>query len=160
MKGREKKYRTVATGGTFDRLHRGHEGLLSKSFEVGEKVVIGVTSDAFALREGKRPVQSYDERVRRLRSYLDGRYPGRTYLISKLDDYFGPGIASPEVEAIVVSAETAKRVPIANTLRAAKGFPPLEVVKVEFVLADDGRPISSTRIKEGEIDGAGHLLGG
>jgi len=160
MGNRKASYRTVATGGTFDRLHRGHEALLSKSFEVGEKVVIGVTSDDFARREGKRPEQTYSERVARLRHYLDREYPGRVYAISRLDDYFGPGIASEEVEAIVVSAETARRVGIANELRAAKGFPPLKVVTVDFVSAEDGKPISSTRIRAGEIDEGGHLLKG
>jgi len=154
----KKRYATVATGGTFDRLHRGHEALLSKSFEVGEKVVIGVTSDAFALREGKRPEQTYEERVKALRAYLGRRFPGRLYVISKLDDYFGPGIASPDVQAIVVSSETAKRVELANSFRAKKGFPPLKVVTVDFVLAEDGRPISSTRIRAGEIDEAGRVV--
>lgn len=158
MEDKTRRYRTVATGGTFDRLHRGHEALLSKGFEVGEKVVIGVTSDDFARREGKRPEQSYSERVKRLRKYLDRAYPGRVYAIVMLDDYFGPGIASEQVEAIVVSAETAKRVGIANELRAAKGFPPLKVVTVDLVSADDGKPISSTRIRAGEIDEAGRVL--
>ncbi len=158
MDPKKRRYRTVATGGTFDRLHVGHQALLSKSFEVGEKVVVGVTSDAFALKEGKHPEQAYEERVKALRSHLDGRYPGRVYLITKLDDYFGPGIASPDVEAIVVSSETAKRVELANKLRAAKGFPPLQVISVDFVLAEDGRPISSTRIRSGEIDEAGKVL--
>lgn len=156
----KRRFRTVATGGTFDRLHRGHEALLSKSFEVGERVVIGVTSDAFALREGKRPEQRYRERVEALRSHIRSRYPSRAYVISKLDDYFGPGIASPDVEAIVVSSETTKRVELANRLRAAKGFPPLKVITVDFVLAEDGRPISSTRIRSGEIDEAGRVLKG
>lgn len=149
------KYRTVATGGTFDHLHRGHEELLSKSFDAGEKVVVGVTSDPFALREGKSPDQPFAERVARLREYLDSRHPGREYEITKLEDYFGPGIASAEVEAIVVSRETASRVPIANKLRAAKGFPPLQVIIVDFVLGEDGKPISSTRIRRGEIDDQG-----
>jgi cytidyltransferase-like protein len=151
------RYRTVATGGTFDRLHKGHEALLSKSFEVGEKVVIGVTSDEFVGKEGKTPSQDYAERVRHLEAFLNKTFPGRDYVIAKLDDYFGPGIASPEVEAIVVSDETASRVPIANSLRAAKGYPPLQVVRVSFVLADDGKPISSSRIRSGEIDESGQL---
>ncbi|MDV3244266.1 MAG: pantetheine-phosphate adenylyltransferase [Nitrososphaerales archaeon] len=155
-----RRYRTVATGGTFDRLHKGHEALLSKSFEVGERVVIGVASDEFARREGKTPEQHYRERVKLLRGYLDGRYPGRSYLIAKLDDYFGPGIASSRVEAIVVSRETATRVPLANKLRAAKGFPSLHVVTVDLVMAEDGKPISSTRIRDGVIDAAGHTLKG
>ncbi len=152
------KYKTVATGGTFDHIHRGHLALLAKSFEVGDTVVIGVTSDEFARREGKNPDQSYAERVNALDDLIHTRFPGRRYIIAKLDDYFGPGIASPEVEAIVVSKETASRVPMANDLRRAKGFPPLEVVVVDYVLADDSKPISSTRIRNGEIDFEGKLL--
>jgi pantetheine-phosphate adenylyltransferase len=154
----KKRYRTVVAGGTFDRLHRGHEALLSKSFEVGDKVVIGVTSDEFAQREGKRPEQTYQERVKALRAHLQKRFPGREFVLTKLDDYFGPGIASPEVEAIVVSSETVKRVELANRLRAETGFPPLRVIIVGFVLAEDGKPVSSTRIRAGEIDEAGRLM--
>jgi pantetheine-phosphate adenylyltransferase len=152
------KYKTVATGGTFDHIHRGHIALLAESFEVGDTVVIGVTSDEFARREGKNPHQSYAERVKALEDSIHTGFPGRRYLIAKLDDYFGPGIASPEVEAIVVSRETASRVPMANALREAKGFPPLELVVVDYVLADDSKPISSTRIRNGEIDVEGKLL--
>ena len=152
-------YRVVATGGTFDHIHRGHEALLARSFEVGEKVVIGVTSDAFARRQGKSPDQSYALRKRRLQELIEGRFPGREYLIAKLDDYFGPGIASPEVEAIVVSRETSKRVPLANELRSRRGYPPLRVVIVDYVLADDAKPISSTRIRRKEIDEQGRLNG-
>jgi pantetheine-phosphate adenylyltransferase len=152
------KFKTVATGGTFDHIHRGHFALLTKSFEVGEAVVIGVTSDEFARREGKSPDQSYLGRVKALEEFIHTKFPGRRYIIAKLDDYFGPGIASREVEAIVVSKETASRVPLANSLREEKGFPPLEVVVVDYVLADDSKPISSTRIRNGEIDFQGKLL--
>jgi pantetheine-phosphate adenylyltransferase len=152
------KFKTVATGGTFDHIHRGHLALLARSFEVGDTVVIGVTSDEFARREGKNPDQSYAERAKALEDSLRTRFPGRRYIIAKLDDYFGPGIASPEVEAIVVSKETASRVPMANDLRRAKGFSALEVEVVDYVLADDSKPISSTRIRGGEIDVEGKLL--
>jgi pantetheine-phosphate adenylyltransferase len=149
------KYMTVATGGTFDHLHRGHLALLSRSFDVADHVVIGVTSDELAVNEGKKPDLSYSQRVSQLERYLRRSFPGKRFTIAKLDDYFGPGIASPEIQAIVVSAETASRVPIANGLRAAKGYPPLDVIVVDYVLADDGRPISSTRIRKGEIDTEG-----
>jgi pantetheine-phosphate adenylyltransferase len=152
------RYKMVATGGTFDHLHRGHIALLTKSFEVGDAVLIGVTSDAFATKEGKNPDQSYEERVRVLEAFLREAFPGRKYIIAKLDDYFGPGIAAPDVQAIVVSRETAKRVPMANALRKASGCPPLETIVVDFVLAGDSKPISSTRIRSGEIDEEGRLL--
>jgi len=154
------KYRAVATGGTFDHLHAGHVALLTKSFSLGDLVVIGVTSDAFASREEKSPDQSYLERVEVLKRFLRSKFPGRRYVIVELNDYFGPGIASPEVEAIVVSKETAVRVPIANALRAERGYPPLEVVTVSYVMAYDAKPISSTRIRRGEIDIEGRPLKG
>jgi len=149
------KYKMVATGGTFDHLHRGHVALLTRSFEVGEVVVIGVTSDVFARKEGKSPDQSYAARLRALRAFISNNFPGRKYVIAKLDDFFGPGIAAPDVQAIVVSRETAKRVGIANALRKEKGYPPLETVVVDLVLGEDSEPISSTRIRKGEIDTEG-----
>ncbi len=158
--GSSLRYKTVATGGTFDHIHRGHLALLTKSFEVGDTVVIGVTSDAFARKEGKNPDQSYEERLAALESLIHTKFPGRRYIIAKLDDYFGPGIASPDVRAIVVTKETAARVSIANALREAKGYPPLEVEVIEYVLADDSKLISSTRIRKGEIDTEGRLLKG
>lgn len=152
------RYKTVATGGTFDHIHKGHLALLSKSFATGDTVVIGVTSDAFARKEGKRPDQPYEVRLRALEALIREKFPGRRYVIAKLDDHFGPGIASPEVQAIVVTKETAPKVPIANALREAKGYPPLEVVVTDYVYADDSRMISSTRIRKGEIDADGRLL--
>jgi pantetheine-phosphate adenylyltransferase len=137
----------------------GHEALLRKSFEVGDQVVIGVTSDEFARREGKSPDLSYEERVTDLRAFLDREFLGRRYIIAELHDIFGPGIASPEVEAIVVSPETVAKVPIANRLRAEKGYRPLEVVVADWVVAKDGTRISSTRIRRGEIDREGRPLG-
>ncbi len=139
----------MATGGTFDILHRGHVSLLEKSFEVGDEVVIGVTSDEFARKMGKKPEHSYEERVKKLEDLLRRRFPGRRYAIAKLYDYFGPGIASPEVQALVASEETAGR---------ERGFPPLDLVVVDLLMAEDAKPISSTRIRKGEIDEEGRVL--
>ncbi len=152
------RYNTVATGGTFDHIHRGHIALLERSFAVGDTVVIGLTSDAFAAKEGKSPDQTYEERLAALERLIHAKFPGRRYVVAKLEDNFGPGIASKEVEAIVVTKETAAKIPIANALRAEKGFPPLEVEVVEHILAQDGKPVSSTRIRRGEIDPEGNVL--
>ncbi len=58
-----KRFKKVAVGGTFDKLHKGHESLLSTAFEVGEKVVIGLSSDEFVSKMGKPHLTaSYAER--------------------------------------------------------------------------------------------------
>jgi pantetheine-phosphate adenylyltransferase len=151
------KYSKVATGGTFDQFHAGHKRLLERSFQLGEEVVIGLTSDEFARKEGKAPKQAYAKRAADLDAYIRANFPGRRYTIAKLDDFFGPGIASREVEALVASPETGKRVELANRLRAERGFPPLKLVVIDWVVAEDGRPISSTRIRNGEIDAEGRV---
>jgi pantetheine-phosphate adenylyltransferase len=153
------RYRKVATGGTFDHIHAGHGRLLEKSFEVGDEVVIGLTSDEFIAKVGKRPDYDFARREAELRRYVDRHFPGRKYTISKLYDYFGPGITNPEVEALVASPETSARLSLANKLRTDKGYPPLELVTVDWVRSEDGQPISSTRIRSGEIDVDGKQVG-
>lgn len=154
------RFRKVATGGTFDHIHAGHRRLLEKSFEVGEHVIIGLTSDEFVTKLGKEPDHGYAGREASLREYLEKNFPGRKFTIAKLQDYFGPGIADADVQALVASPETASRLSLANELRSKKGFPPLELVTVDWVQAEDGKPISSTRIRKGEVDEEGRLLAG
>lgn len=150
----------MATGGTFDHIHAGHRRLLEKSFEVGDTVIIGLTSDEFVAKVDKKPDFDYVAREKALRDYIEGRFPGRKYVIAKLFDYFGPGIADADVQALVASPETGARLSLANKMRAEKGFPPLELVTVDWVEAEDGKPISSTRIRKGEIDEDGALRSG
>ena len=66
-------------------------------------------------------------------------------------------LPEPDIEALVASPETAARLGLANKLRAEKGYPPLSLVTVDWVNAEDGRPLSSTRIRSGEVDEKGHV---
>jgi pantetheine-phosphate adenylyltransferase len=45
-----------------------------------------------------------------------------------------------------------------NSIREKRGKQALEIVYVEYVMAEDGIPISSTRIANGEIDRHGRLI--
>ena len=54
------RFKRVATGGTFDHIHAGHRQLLEKSFEAGDEVIIGLTSDEFVAKVGKKTEQNYD----------------------------------------------------------------------------------------------------
>ena len=63
-----KKYSKVAVGGTFDKFHDGHKKLLSTAFEIGDRVEIGVTSDAFGGLKGD--IDSCEERMRNLKLFF------------------------------------------------------------------------------------------
>ena len=55
--------RTVVTFGTFDLFHVGHLRILKRAYELGDRLVVGISSDDLTLRKkGKTPVHSYMER--------------------------------------------------------------------------------------------------
>ncbi len=154
-----RKYNKVAVGGTFDELHRGHKKLLSKAFEVGEKVVIGLSSDEFVGKMGKPHITaSYAERFRVLEDYLEQYSLVQRSEIVPLNDPYGLTITGKGIAALVVSRETAKAAETINTIRIKAGLSPLNVVTVNMVPAENCAPISTTRIRKGEIDRNGHIL--
>ncbi|MGI0049465.1 MAG: phosphopantetheine adenylyltransferase [Nitrososphaera sp.] len=152
------KFPVVATGGTFDEIHAGHVALLSKAFRAGSKVIIGVSSDEFAKKRGKRLNHNFDERVENLKKMIRKEFGNVSYEIAKLDGDFGPAVTTGDVGALVASHETQAKGRLLNEMRAKKGLKPVEVIAVEMVKAEDGSPISSTRIRAGEIDSRGRLL--
>jgi len=152
-----KKFGLVATGGTFDVIHKGHFTLLSEAFSVSDKVIIGLTSDDLALRKGKNLQNNYGKRLGNLVKMIEKKFPNTEFEIKKLDNDFGPAVLEKEVQALVVSGETSKQGEILNQLRKQKNLPPADVIVVPMVLAKDGTRISTTRIKNQEIDYDGNL---
>ena len=152
------RFKLVATGGTFDMIHKGHLELLKGAFSISSKVIIGLTSDEFARKKGKNPEHDYSTRYKTLEDTIRKNFPNSLYQIAKLDNDFGPAVLEKEVEALVVSDETASKGDVLNKLRAAKNSPPVEVIVIPLVLAKDGTRISTTRIKKSEIDSNGNIL--
>jgi pantetheine-phosphate adenylyltransferase len=154
-----KKFKKVAVGGTFDELHRGHKSLLDKAFEVGDKVVIGLSSDEFVSKMGKPHVTaSYLERCKELEAYFKELGLTKRAEIMALNDPFGLTISEKGLEALVVSKETLKTAEKINEKRQNAGLEPLQIVAVNMVPAENNSPISTTRIRSGEIDRNGHML--
>ena len=147
----------VAMGGTFDVIHDGHMALLNKSFSISSKVIIGLSSDQLATKRGKNVSNDYSKRLLSLKDVIERNFPNSSYEISELENDFGPAVIEGSVKALVVSEETNNKGVILNELRAERNLPPVEIVIVQMVLAKDGKAISSTRIKNSEIDSSGNL---
>jgi len=152
------KFSLIAMGGTFDIIHRGHLTLLENAFEISDKVIIGLTSDEFVQKKGKTPIHKYDERLKNLISIIFHKFPNTNFEISQLNNDFGPAVLEKDVQALIVSDETSDQGNILNKLRTERNLPLVEVIVVPMFLAKDGVRISSTRIKNSEIDSDGNLL--
>ena len=56
--------KTVITFGTFDVFHVGHVRMLNRSAELGDRLVVGVSSDKLNFsKKGRNPVFTQDERL-------------------------------------------------------------------------------------------------
>ncbi|MFQ6025053.1 MAG: phosphopantetheine adenylyltransferase [Nitrosopumilaceae archaeon] len=151
------QYNLVALGGTFDVVHKGHLALLEKAFSISSKVIIGLTSDEFASKKGKKLLYSYSQRLESLKTTIEKNFPNSQYQISRLENDFGPAVTEGAVEALVVSEETRGQGEALNKLRSEKNLSLVEKIIVPMVLAKDGISISTTRIRKSEIDIEGNL---
>jgi len=153
------KYALVAMAGTFDVLHRGHRKLLRQAFTIGRKVMIGITTDEFA-RSLHKPhkFDPYPERKKQLERLLSRWRLLSRAQIMPITDRFGPAISDRHIQALVVSRRTMKTALQINVKRKAKGLKPIILNPIDLTLAEDRRPISSTRIRRGRIDREGKLV--
>ena len=154
-----KKFRKVAVGGTFDEFHKGHKVLLMKAFEIGEHVLIGLCTDEFVKKMGKPHVTaSFEDRLKELKAFLEALNLSQMSEIIPLNDPYGATVTDKCIEALVVSEETEKTAKKINRERSEAQLPQLTIVAINMVPAENYKPISTTRIREGEIDREGHML--
>ena len=147
------KYNKVAVGGTFDKFHDGHKKLLSTAFQIGKRVEIGVTSDEFGGLKGA--IDPCKVRMDNLKTFFSDK---SNFVVIPLNDAYGTTIYDDDFDAIVVSEETEATAIEINDIRVSKDMKALDIIVVSFVLAYDGNPISSTRIRHGEINQSGNFI--
>lgn len=148
----------ICLGGTFDQFHKGHQTLITKALQVaGAKgtVFIGITSDSMIRKKGG--AASFEQRKQYVKEYLRNIDAHPRTIIQPINDPYGPAVTG-DFDAIVVSPETEPTAKAINKQRRQQHKKPLQIILVPFVLAEDGAPISSTRIRKGEIDKNGTLL--
>lgn len=154
------RYANLFVAGTFDGLHAGHRFLLTRAFAMGEKVTIGLTSDAFVRQRKakgeRRKAKTYEERNAQLRGLLTAQKKRAT--IIPIDDPHEPAASMKDLDALIVTKENRKTGEHINVLRQSSALPSLTLIEVPMVSAVDGKPISSTRVRNGEIDHNGKLI--
>ena len=79
--------KVVITYGTFDILHAGHINLLRRARALGDRLVVGLSTDAFNQGKHKSALLNYDNRKAVLESirYVDLVFPEETWE-QKVDD--------------------------------------------------------------------------
>lgn len=148
----------VAIGGTFECLHDGHREMLRKAFELAGdgSVDIGLTSNEMANKR-ERSIADHSFRRSQLIRYLEKISPYAKYRIIELVDPYGKTL-DEDYDYIVVSPETYPVAMKINSIRMGKDMRPIEIVMIDFVLAEDRERISSTRVVRGEIDIHGRII--
>lgn len=143
----------VCVGGTFNAFHIGHEALLMKCSELGDEIYIGIVIDEFAEKMGKN-VKKYKYRKASVTRFM--KKLGKKFYILPISHRYGDAVDS-DYGAIVVSEETKSVAEEINRIRRKKGKKKLDIHTIDYVLAEDGLPVSSTRIINGEIDRFGKV---
>ncbi|RLE62316.1 MAG: phosphopantetheine adenylyltransferase, partial [Thermoprotei archaeon] len=76
-----------------------------------------------------------------------------------LVDGLGPLLDRNDIQCVVVTTETYNSIKGVNSTRRRLGLKKLSVVILGLILAEDGKPIRTTRIVKGEIDRTGRVVG-
>lgn len=155
---RKKPFRKAVVGGAFDRLHRGHMILLDTAIRLADSLLIGLADGPLLTGKAfKESIMPFGARRKLLANYLEDK--NVQYRIVKIIEPIGPAGMDEEADLIVVSAETYERALLVNEERRRNGLKELFIVVVPTVLAKDGKPLRSHRIRAGEIDEEGRVIG-
>lgn len=140
-------------GGTFDRFHAGHKKLIDNALERCKEIEIWIISDEIASKNNPLTM-NWENRRSEIISNL-GKDTINKIKFGLLENKFGPAPTHPDATAIICTTETVDMCIEINKMRGEKNLDELEIIKIEHEDAWDGRPISSTRIRNGEIDRQG-----
>lgn len=149
----DQRYECCLIGGTFDRLHAGHELLFTTAFSLAQRVEIYVLNQIDA--DQKSPhVLDYEQRIEDIENWIRER-GYMNFSVSELVDRHGPAPTHPRADCIISTPETQLECKKINDLRAEHHLPELEIIVVPQLPSVGGGIISSTRIRNGQIDQQG-----
>ena len=123
----------ILTYGTFDLLHYGHIRLLKRAKELGDYLIVAVSTDEFNDIKGKKAYHNYDTRKKMLEAvrYVDLVIPEKNWE-QKPDD-----IKDYKVDVVVMGGDWAN----------SDKFEPLKEY-CEVIYLDRTEGVSTTQIKK------------
>ncbi len=157
------RFNVVVCGGTFDHFHKGHRLFLEYAFGLGNKVIVGLTSDTYVrswkIEAGNlNQIESFEKRKQAVLEFIKSEGVLGRVEIAEINDLFGPTLRKDlTIDTIIVSEDTKKGAEIVNQKRKELGLKELNLLIAPQVLAEDGKLISSQRIRKGEINKEGKL---
>jgi len=151
------RFQHIALGGTFDHFHKGHRKLIDTGLTYGRKLSIGITtSEMYFNKKLAHSIESYQQRKKSVLDYLEKKKAAQRAEIFKLPDIYGSTKKDGTIESIVVSKSTYPNAIRLNAIREKNNLPELKIICIKDVKGNDGRLISSERIRNGEIDREGN----
>jgi cytidyltransferase-like protein len=149
-------YQKAVVGGTFDHFHLGHQKLLETAFEQSQQVTIGITQpQMYEKKFLAEVIEEYALREKSVKDFLTEKGLIDRASLIPITDIFGNTLQEKDIQAIFVTEENVANVQLINDKRHEVGFPEIKPVVVSYILDQTGQPITSERIRKGEIDRQG-----
>ena len=140
--------------GTFDHLHEGHKHIIRTAFRLSKNVALGLTSDQMlAYKSDRRLIQSYEERYSELEKFIQSEFDIERSSIFPIETTEGGADKMKDLYALIVSDEigVVQNAFDINQMRIDNGLKRFHIIIIPRVRTKDGRPLSSSRIRRGEI---------
>jgi cytidyltransferase-like protein len=153
------KFNFVVCGGTFDLLHAGHKTFIQNALKTSEKVLLGITDDSYIQNsKNNLGIEDFQTRKFAVEQYLNSLGVTNRVQVVGISNAYEPYLeTSADYQAIVVTEQTEKAALEINAKRKQNNIPQLQVIISEMKKAQDGKEISSTRIRNGEINREGRM---
>lgn len=152
-----KLYEIVGLGGTFDRLHVGHEHFIKFADQFGKHLHIGITHPKLThSKPHAQLIEPYETRKRAVAKFCKSQQISAS--ITQLEDIYGPTVdEKSKIKALVVTEDTVEGATKINQTRQAMDMHQLPVQVCSLLKDQMGKIISSERIRDGKINRVGEV---